>query len=92
MHTCNTKQLEGRGKWISDFQASQGYTERPCLVNNQNKRRKEETRKGGREKKKVLHIVSAQVLCEWIYAEYFSETVGMEAGNSLENKECLLLL
>jgi hypothetical protein len=29
--------LRGRGRWISEFSNSQGYTEKPCLENNQKK-------------------------------------------------------
>jgi hypothetical protein len=41
--------LGGRGRWISEFQDSQGYTEKPCLKTKQNKQTNKKTKERQRE-------------------------------------------
>jgi hypothetical protein len=41
--------LGGRGRWISEFEASQGYTEKPCLEKPKRKREKKERKLVSRE-------------------------------------------
>jgi len=39
--------LGGRGRQISEFKDSQGYTEKPCLEKNKKKNKKKQEKKGG---------------------------------------------
>ena len=53
-HACNPNTLGGRGRWISEFEASlvyrcefqdsQGYTEKPCLKKTKSKKTKTKTK------------------------------------------------
>jgi hypothetical protein len=47
--------LGGRGRQISEFEASQGYTEKPCL---EKKKRKEKKRKEKKRKEKKQNKTS----------------------------------
>jgi hypothetical protein len=38
--TTLSQHLGGRGRWISEFQDSQGYTEKPCLEKPKKKKKK----------------------------------------------------
>jgi predicted nucleic acid-binding protein len=49
--------LGGRGRWISEFQDSQGYTEKPCLKKIQNpKKEKKKKKKVRQEFKQDLEV------------------------------------
>jgi hypothetical protein len=65
--------LGGRGRWISEFEDSQGYTEKPCLKKNQKGKKK-------KKKKSILETAVGLLPPDFSVADLFSEQVSKALG------------